>query len=155
MKSVLITGCNRGIGFGLINYLTQQPNSPPYLFATCRNPTKAEVCLIHLKLLLTRKHGRHVNVCKWSAESNKSTVTMTWILGVPFVHDLQLSTTKRLHNYCTTLNYGYARFKLVCFKISSINLTEIVYWLLSLASWGLFPLADRWIQNLGFALRRH
>lgn len=42
MKSVLITGCNRGIGFGLIKYLTQQPNSPPYLFATCRNPSKAE-----------------------------------------------------------------------------------------------------------------
>jgi len=42
MKSVLITGCNRGIGFGLIKYLTQQSISPTYLFATCRNPTKAE-----------------------------------------------------------------------------------------------------------------
>lgn len=42
MKSVLITGCNRGIGFGLVKYLTEQAIYPQYLFATCRNPAKAE-----------------------------------------------------------------------------------------------------------------
>ncbi|XP_023726269.1 C-factor isoform X3 [Cryptotermes secundus] len=42
MKSILITGCNRGIGLGLVKYLTEQAISPPYLFATCRNPAKAE-----------------------------------------------------------------------------------------------------------------
>jgi hypothetical protein len=60
MKSVLVTGCNRGIGFGLVKYLTQQPISPQYLFATCRNPVKAEVCFIHITSLLTRKDRRHV-----------------------------------------------------------------------------------------------
>jgi NAD(P)-dependent dehydrogenase (short-subunit alcohol dehydrogenase family) len=59
MKSILITGCNRGIGFGLVKYLTEQAISPQYLFATCRNPAKAEVCFVHLTSLLTRKNGRH------------------------------------------------------------------------------------------------
>ncbi|KAJ4434775.1 C-signal isoform X4 [Periplaneta americana] len=43
MKSVLITGCNRGIGLGLVKYLAEQPISPKYLFAACRNPEKAQV----------------------------------------------------------------------------------------------------------------
>ncbi|KDR20062.1 uncharacterized protein LOC110829367 [Zootermopsis nevadensis] len=42
MKSILVTGSNRGIGFGLVKYLTLQPISPQFLFATCRHPTKAE-----------------------------------------------------------------------------------------------------------------
>ena len=43
MNSVLITGSNRGLGLGLIQHLLKLPNSPKYLFATCRNPEKAEV----------------------------------------------------------------------------------------------------------------
>ncbi|PSN50237.1 hypothetical protein C0J52_02384 [Blattella germanica] len=43
MKSVLITGCNRGLGLGLVQHLLKQPVPPNHLFTTCRNPEKAEV----------------------------------------------------------------------------------------------------------------
>ena len=35
-RSVLITGCNRGIGLELIKQFLKSPNAPTYLFATCR-----------------------------------------------------------------------------------------------------------------------
>lgn len=41
MKSVLITGCNRGIGLGLVKCLVKVPNSPKNIFTTCRNPQQA------------------------------------------------------------------------------------------------------------------
>lgn len=47
MNSILITGCNRGIGLGLIKAFAakslHQPNLPKYIFATCRNVEKATV----------------------------------------------------------------------------------------------------------------
>lgn len=42
MKSVLITGCNRGLGLGLVQQLVQRPTPPKHLIATCRNPQQAE-----------------------------------------------------------------------------------------------------------------
>lgn len=45
MKSILITGCNRGIGLGLVRYLTEQSNSLKHIIATCRNPQNAKVRL--------------------------------------------------------------------------------------------------------------
>ncbi|GLH12882.1 uncharacterized protein GBIM_17542 [Gryllus bimaculatus] len=40
MKSILITGANRGIGFGLVKHLIENPGPLKYLFATYRNPEK-------------------------------------------------------------------------------------------------------------------
>ncbi|KAJ1531073.1 hypothetical protein ONE63_005900 [Megalurothrips usitatus] len=42
MKSVLITGCNRGLGLGLVQQLVQRPTPPKHLIATCRNPQQAK-----------------------------------------------------------------------------------------------------------------
>ncbi|XP_065205148.1 C-signal [Planococcus citri] len=41
MNSVLITGCNRGIGFGLVKYLSENRDLK-FIFATCRNPDQAQ-----------------------------------------------------------------------------------------------------------------
>lgn len=43
MKSILITGCNRGIGLGLVKYLSEGNNSLQHIIATCRNPKEAPV----------------------------------------------------------------------------------------------------------------
>ena len=40
MKWILITGSNRGIGFGLVRHYLQQ--SGTFIFATCRNPDRAD-----------------------------------------------------------------------------------------------------------------
>lgn len=45
MKSILITGCNRGIGLGLVNKLASLPNAPVNIFATCRDISKATVSI--------------------------------------------------------------------------------------------------------------
>ncbi|KAG5684209.1 hypothetical protein PVAND_013448 [Polypedilum vanderplanki] len=37
MNSILVTGCNRGLGLGIIKTLLKRQNSPKYIFATCRN----------------------------------------------------------------------------------------------------------------------
>lgn len=42
MKSILITGCNRGLGLGLVKHLVKNPNPPTNLIATCRDVQKAE-----------------------------------------------------------------------------------------------------------------
>ncbi|XP_078038441.1 SDR family oxidoreductase sniffer [Augochlora pura] len=41
MKSILITGCNRGLGLGLVKHLTSLPQPPQNIFATCRDVNKA------------------------------------------------------------------------------------------------------------------
>lgn len=41
MKSILITGCNRGLGLGLIKNLVKDVN-PPKIIATCRNAQAAK-----------------------------------------------------------------------------------------------------------------
>lgn len=43
MNSILITGCNRGIGLGLVKKLLNHSKPPKHLIATCRDVTKAEV----------------------------------------------------------------------------------------------------------------
>lgn len=48
MKTVLITGANRGLGLGMVKYLTKQKKAEK-IFATCRNAS--EVC--NVKQLLT------------------------------------------------------------------------------------------------------
>ncbi|PBC30715.1 C-signal [Apis cerana] len=41
MKSILITGCNRGIGLGFVKHLVKQSQPPENIFATCRDVNKA------------------------------------------------------------------------------------------------------------------
>lgn len=41
MKSVLITGCNRGIGLGLVQQLIKSKTPPEHIISTCRNIEKA------------------------------------------------------------------------------------------------------------------
>jgi len=41
-RSVLITGCNRGIGLELVKQFLCHPTPPEVLIATCRNPDKAD-----------------------------------------------------------------------------------------------------------------
>ncbi|XP_048814032.1 C-factor-like [Lagopus muta] len=38
VRSVLVTGANRGIGLGLVRHLLALPNPPEWVFATCRDP---------------------------------------------------------------------------------------------------------------------
>ncbi|XP_050518336.1 C-factor [Diabrotica virgifera virgifera] len=42
MNSIVITGCNRGIGLGLVRHLVKDKISPKSLLATCRNVENAE-----------------------------------------------------------------------------------------------------------------
>jgi len=41
--SLFITGANRGIGLEFVKQLTQLPQPPKHIFATCRNPDAAMV----------------------------------------------------------------------------------------------------------------
>lgn len=41
-KNILITGCNRGIGLELIKQYLKSSKPPTNLFATCRDPAKAD-----------------------------------------------------------------------------------------------------------------
>lgn len=42
MRSILITGCNRGLGLGLARHLAQgSPRPPEHVFATCRDAGRA------------------------------------------------------------------------------------------------------------------
>lgn len=43
MNSILITGCNRGLGLGIVKQLLNSNKPTKYIFATCRNPDKAQV----------------------------------------------------------------------------------------------------------------
>ncbi|XP_075156923.1 SDR family oxidoreductase sniffer isoform X1 [Haematobia irritans] len=42
MNSILITGCNRGLGLGMVKALVKLPKPPQHLFATCRNKDQAK-----------------------------------------------------------------------------------------------------------------
>ncbi|XP_073829283.1 SDR family oxidoreductase sniffer isoform X1 [Musca autumnalis] len=42
MNSILITGCNRGLGLGLVKALVALPKPPKHVFATCRNKEQAK-----------------------------------------------------------------------------------------------------------------
>ncbi|XP_015115044.1 uncharacterized protein LOC107039775 [Diachasma alloeum] len=56
MNSILITGCNRGLGLGLVQHLTQLPNPPEKIFATCRDVTKAQ----ELKKIADKSKNVHI-----------------------------------------------------------------------------------------------
>lgn len=56
MKSILITGCNRGLGLGLVKAFLNLPEPPKYLFATCRNVEQA----VDLKGLAAENNNVHI-----------------------------------------------------------------------------------------------
>lgn len=56
MNSILITGCNRGLGLGLIKTLLSVPTPPAHVFATCRNLQKAE----ELQALAQQHQNLHI-----------------------------------------------------------------------------------------------
>ena len=53
-NSILITGCNRGLGLGLVKQLLAASEPIKHIFATCRNPAQAQVMwnFINQKLVL-------------------------------------------------------------------------------------------------------
>lgn len=52
MNSILVTGCSRGIGLGLIKVLVNSSKPLKHIIATCRNPEKALVNWISQFFLL-------------------------------------------------------------------------------------------------------
>lgn len=53
ISSVLITGANRGIGLEFVKLLVKQNPAPKVIVATCRDPSKAEVLLTRVTILLS------------------------------------------------------------------------------------------------------
>lgn len=49
MKSVLITGANRGLGLGMVKYVTQH-NKAQTIFATCRKESEVRMTKFLIKL---------------------------------------------------------------------------------------------------------
>ncbi|XP_012277880.1 uncharacterized protein LOC105698305 [Orussus abietinus] len=73
MKSILITGCNRGIGLGLVKHLLRLPQPPESIFATCRDVAKAaelkeiadksgNVHIIELDVTDTKSYDRVIQI---------------------------------------------------------------------------------------------
>uniref|UniRef100_U5ENZ9 Putative short chain-type dehydrogenase n=1 Tax=Corethrella appendiculata TaxID=1370023 RepID=U5ENZ9_9DIPT len=58
MKSILITGANRGLGLGFLKALLQHPNQPEHIFATYRDPAKSQ------ELLSLEKQYKHLHTYK-------------------------------------------------------------------------------------------
>ena len=61
-RNILITGCNRGLGLEFVKQLTQNPNPPSKIIATCRDPDAAHELqkiqsshpqIVHIKRLET------------------------------------------------------------------------------------------------------
>ncbi|XP_035735517.1 C-factor-like [Vespa mandarinia] len=75
MKSILITGSNRGLGLGLVKHLVQLPKPPENIFATCRDLNKAtelkklaetsrNIHIIEIDLTNTSNYQKIVNTVK-------------------------------------------------------------------------------------------
>lgn len=73
--SLFITGANRGIGLEFVKQLTQLPQPPKHIFATCRNPDAAaelhqlasKNANVHIHKLDVRDHAFFPAVVDWTA----------------------------------------------------------------------------------------
>lgn len=81
MNSILITGCNRGLGLGLVKALVKLPKPPQHLFATCRNKDQAKVrkIIIHQNFLL------NLHVVCLCAKTHMNEYFLFTYLWVPFL----------------------------------------------------------------------
>lgn len=59
MKSILITGCNRGLGLGLVRQLLKSPKCPNQVIATCRDEEKAKELVV-----LAQEHPQTLKILK-------------------------------------------------------------------------------------------
>lgn len=66
MNSILITGCNRGLGLGLVKEFLKL-EKPKIIFATCRNIEAANVS--HFLLNLPCEIGAILNVIKQKTQN--------------------------------------------------------------------------------------
>lgn len=89
MKSVLITGSNRGIGLGLVKKIASLTHPPEHIFATCRNPSNAKVN----KKLGTKK-------------LHKSVITHFHAKLLPFVSLQELQDLAKSHNNIHVVGFG-------------------------------------------------
>lgn len=64
MSSILITGCNRGLGLGLVKQFLNATKPTKYIFATCRNPADAKVNP-EISSHLRDKTASHLIYKKW------------------------------------------------------------------------------------------
>lgn len=75
MRSILITGCNRGLGLGLVKHLVQLSTPPENIFATCRDVNKAtelkeladksgNIRIIEIDLVNTNNYQKIVDIVK-------------------------------------------------------------------------------------------
>lgn len=70
MKSILITGCNRGLGLGLVKNLLKSKHKPEKLIATYRDLSKSEVSSTKNKTLINRSHFKIISGVKGSPFPN-------------------------------------------------------------------------------------
>lgn len=68
MNSILITGSNRGLGLGLIKQLLNSNKPTKHIFATCRQPEKAQVT----SLIFSNCHSGH-KFNKWTLIGSNQT----------------------------------------------------------------------------------
>jgi len=66
VRSVLITGCNRGIGLELVKQFLSQDTPPQHLFATCRDPSSAEDLKTLQEKYKEKLHILKLDVTHWS-----------------------------------------------------------------------------------------
>lgn len=75
MRSILITGCNRGLGLGLVRHLAESRKPPENIFATCRVANKAteltalakkweNIHIIEIDLVNTKNYDKVVSIVK-------------------------------------------------------------------------------------------
>ncbi|XP_076755912.1 SDR family oxidoreductase sniffer isoform X1 [Xylocopa sonorina] len=65
MRSILITGCNRGLGLGLVKHLVKLSQSPENIFATCRDANKAR------ELTALAKESKNVHIIEIDLSDTK------------------------------------------------------------------------------------
>ena len=66
VRSVLITGCNRGIGLELVKQFLSQDAPPQHLFATCRDPSSAKDLKTLQEKYKEKLHILKLDVTHWS-----------------------------------------------------------------------------------------
>lgn len=75
MRSILITGCNRGLGLGLVKHLVKSSKPPENIFATCRDASKAK------ELTILAENSRNVHIIEIDLVNTKDYNKIVQIVG--------------------------------------------------------------------------